>query len=91
MNQEEMFRVAIRENDRRVFNICRHYFGPGDEARDAYQEILLKIWLEYNQFPGRISDKDLDKQDCSKRMPDLSFKSKKKFLCFCTLFVPRKL
>ena len=52
MNQEEMFRVAIRENDRRVFNICRHYFGPGDEARDAYQEILLKIWLNITNFRG---------------------------------------
>jgi hypothetical protein len=42
MNQEEMFRVALRKNDKRVFNICHYYFGPGDEARDAYQEILLK-------------------------------------------------
>ena len=52
MNQEEMFRAAIRENDRRVFNICRHYFGPGDDARDAYQEILLKIWLNITNFRG---------------------------------------
>jgi len=52
MNQEEMFREAIRENDMRIFSICCHYFGPGDEAKDAYQEILLKIWLNIMNFRG---------------------------------------
>jgi len=52
MNREEMFKEAIRENDRRIFNICRHYFGPADEAGDAYQEILLKIWLNIMNFRG---------------------------------------
>ena len=50
MNQEEMFREAIQENDRRIYRICCHYFGPGDEAKDAYQEILLKIWLNILNF-----------------------------------------
>jgi RNA polymerase sigma-70 factor (ECF subfamily) len=52
MNQEEMFRLALHENDKMVFNICRHYFGPGAEARDAYQEILLKVWLNIMNFRG---------------------------------------
>lgn len=52
MNQEEMFRKAIRETNRMIFSICCHYFGPGDEAKDAYQEILLKIWLNINNFRG---------------------------------------
>jgi len=52
MNQEKMFRKAILENDRRIYSICCHYFGPGDEAKDAYQEILLKIWLNIINFRG---------------------------------------
>jgi RNA polymerase sigma factor (sigma-70 family) len=52
MNQEELFREAIRETDRMILGICCHYFGPGDEARDAYQEILLKIWLNITHFRG---------------------------------------
>lgn len=53
MNQEEIFREAIRENDRRIFNICCHFLGPSsDEAKDAYQEVLLKIWLNIKNFRG---------------------------------------
>lgn len=50
-----MFRNAVRENDRRIYNICCHYFGPGDEAKDAYQEILLKLWLNIMNFRGESS------------------------------------
>jgi RNA polymerase sigma-70 factor, ECF subfamily len=52
MNQEELFREAIRENDRTIYSICCHYFSPGDEAKDAYQEVLLKIWLNIRNFRG---------------------------------------
>jgi len=51
-NQEALFRAAILENERRIYSICCHYFGPGDEAKDAYQEILLKIWLNILNFRG---------------------------------------
>ena len=52
MNQEKLFRAALLENDRRIYSICCHYFGPGDEAKDAYQEILLKIWMNILNFRG---------------------------------------
>jgi len=52
MNQEETFREAIRENDKRIFSICCHFLGPGDEVKDAYQEVLLKIWLNIKNFRG---------------------------------------
>jgi RNA polymerase sigma-70 factor (ECF subfamily) len=52
MNQEELFREAIRENDRRIYSVCCHFFGPGEEAKDAYQEVLLKIWLNIKNFRG---------------------------------------
>lgn len=52
MNQEEVFREAIRESERMIFNICCHFFGRGDQAKDVYQEILLKIWLNISSFRG---------------------------------------
>jgi RNA polymerase sigma factor (sigma-70 family) len=52
MNQEKLFRAALLENDKMIYSICCHYFGPGDNAKDAYQEILLKIWLNILNFRG---------------------------------------
>lgn len=52
MNQEEIFREAIRQNDRRIFSICCHFLGSRDEAKDAYQEVLLKVWLNIKNFRG---------------------------------------
>jgi RNA polymerase sigma factor (sigma-70 family) len=52
VKREEMFRSAILENDKRIYSICSRYFGPGDNAKDAYQEVLLKIWLNILNFRG---------------------------------------
>ncbi|MGE5402707.1 MAG: RNA polymerase sigma factor [Ignavibacteriales bacterium] len=52
MNRDELFKEAIKENDRLIFRICYHFFGPGENAKDAYQEILLKIWLNIEGFRG---------------------------------------
>ena len=52
MTQEEIFKEAIHDNGESIYNICCHFFGPGDEAEDAYQEILLKIWLNIKSFRG---------------------------------------
>lgn len=52
MDQQEKFREAITGNERRIYSICCYYFGSGDEARDAYQEILIKIWLNISKFRG---------------------------------------
>jgi RNA polymerase sigma factor (sigma-70 family) len=52
VKRDEMFRAAILENDKRIYSICSHYFGPGDNAKDAYQEVLLKIWLNILNFRG---------------------------------------
>lgn len=49
-NRDEIFKIAVRENERRIYGICCHYFGPGDDAKDAFQEILLKVWLNLPGF-----------------------------------------
>jgi len=84
MNQETLFRAAILENDRRIYSICCHYFGPGDEAKDAYQEILLKIWLNILNFRGESQLKTwISRIAINVCMTYLSKKSKKS-----SVFVP---
>ena len=51
-SREQIFSDAIRENEKRIRNICRYYFGPKPEAQDASQEVLLKIWLNLSSFRG---------------------------------------
>jgi len=52
MLREKLFRETLKENDARIKGICRHFFGTIEEAHDAYQEILLKIWLNIEGFRG---------------------------------------
>jgi len=83
-NQETLFRAAILENDRRIYGICCHYFGPGDEAKDAYQEVLLKIWLNILNFRGESQLKTwISRIAVNVCMTYLSKKSKKS-----SVFVP---
>lgn len=77
-----MFRDAIRENDRRIFNICSYYFGPGEEARDAYQEILLKIWLNIMNFRGEAQLKTWISRIAVNVCLTFLSKAKKKFAVF---------
>ncbi len=50
--REQLFADAIRENEMRITNICRYYFGNSPEAQDVSQEVLLKIWLNLKSFRG---------------------------------------
>jgi RNA polymerase sigma-70 factor (ECF subfamily) len=52
VNQEELFKKAISGNESRIYGVCCYYFGRSDDARDAYQEILLKVWLNVTSFRG---------------------------------------
>ncbi|MRR21792.1 RNA polymerase sigma factor [bacterium] len=51
-SREQIFAEAIRDNEKRITNICRYYFGNNPEAQDASQEVLLKIWLNIKSFRG---------------------------------------
>lgn len=50
MARDELFKEALRENDKMIIRLCNHFFGPGENAKDAHQEILLKIWLNIEKF-----------------------------------------
>ena len=50
MNRDKLFKEAILENDKMIISLCNHFFGPSENAKDAHQEILLKIWLNIEKF-----------------------------------------
>lgn len=50
--KEEDFRKVVEENYGRISRICLHYFGNREEANDAGQDILLKVWLNIDKFRG---------------------------------------
>lgn len=53
--KEEDFRKVVDENYGRINRICFHYFGSREEADDACQEVLLKVWLSIDKFRGESS------------------------------------
>lgn len=57
MNRNELFKDALKENDKMISGICYRFFGPGDDAGDAHQEILLKIWMNIEKFRNECSIK----------------------------------
>lgn len=50
--KEADFRKVVEENYARIYRICFHYFGNSEEANDAVQDILLKVWLNIDKFRG---------------------------------------
>jgi len=52
MNREELFSKAVSENHKMIFAICLHFYGAKDPANDAYQETLIKIWKNIENFRG---------------------------------------
>ncbi|HEX2866881.1 MAG TPA: RNA polymerase sigma factor [Ignavibacteriales bacterium] len=52
MKRDELFREALEENQKMIFRVCCRFFGPGENAKDAYQDILLKIWMNIEGFRG---------------------------------------
>jgi RNA polymerase sigma-70 factor (ECF subfamily) len=84
MNREEVFREAVKENDKMIFRICCHFFGPGENAKDAHQEILLKIWLNIEKFRNEAKVKTWIYRIAVNVCLTFLSRSKKK----STLFVP---
>lgn len=52
MNRDELFKKALKENDKMIYRICCRFFGSDDNAKDAYQEVLLRIWQNIESFRG---------------------------------------
>lgn len=57
MKREETYKAAIKEHGELIFRICRRFFKSDEDARDVFQDILLKAWLSIEKFRGEASIK----------------------------------
>lgn len=53
--QDEEFRQAISHHYSGVFRLCCRYFGNSDDANDAVQDIVMKVWANRHRFRGESS------------------------------------
>ena len=53
--QDEEFRQAISHHYAGVFRLCCRYFGNSDDASDAVQDIIIKVWSNRHRFRGESS------------------------------------
>ena len=49
---DEQFIEAMAVSRERLFRLCCRYFGNRDDANDALQDIILKIWSNRKSFRG---------------------------------------
>ncbi len=50
--KEKDLRKVVEENYGKIYQIYFNYFGNKEEANDAGQDILLKVWLNIDIFRG---------------------------------------
>ena len=53
--KEKLFEQLVAENKHRIYRVCRAYLSDPDDAKDLYQDILLKIWLHLDSFRSEAS------------------------------------
>ncbi|MCU0458249.1 MAG: RNA polymerase sigma factor [Bacteroidales bacterium] len=80
--KEQIFTDAVRENEKRITNICRYYFGNNPEAQDVSQEVLLKIWLNISSFRGESQLKTWITRIAVNTCLNLIAKKKREFALF---------
>ena len=55
MKQEEYFTQLVRENKSTIYTVCYMFSQDEDEVNDLFQEILVRLWLGFDQFEQRSS------------------------------------
>lgn len=88
MKHDEIFREALEENQKMIFRICCRFFGPGENAHDAYQDILLRIWMNIENFRGECQLKTWIYRVALNVCITFRAKNKKRSLLFVPLSQP---
>lgn len=53
VDKEAHFKQLLESNQDRVFRICCCYIRDEDERRDVFQNVLLQIWRNLDNFSGK--------------------------------------
>lgn len=51
-DKEKFFEQIVRENRDKLYRICRACLSDPNDAKDLYQEVLVKVWLHLHTFRG---------------------------------------
>lgn len=50
--KEKTFESILQDNRDRLYRLCRGFLGNSEEVDDLFQEILLKVWRNLENFRG---------------------------------------
>ena len=50
---EQTFLQLVRDNDARLWNICRVYAPDDDARKDLHQDMLVQLWRSLPSFAGQ--------------------------------------
>ena len=51
--KEKQFEELVRQYKRTIYSVCYMFSRDNEEVNDLFQEILVRLWLGYDQFENR--------------------------------------
>jgi RNA polymerase sigma-70 factor (ECF subfamily) len=53
--KEKQFEELVKQYKRTIYSVCYMFSNDTDEVNDLFQEVLLRLWLGFDQFEKRSS------------------------------------
>ena len=53
--KEKQFEELVRQYKRTIYSVCYMFSRDNEEINDLFQEILVRLWLGFDQFEQRSS------------------------------------
>lgn len=53
--KERQFEELVRQYKRTIYSVCYMFSRDNEEVNDLFQEILVRLWLGFDQFENRSS------------------------------------
>ncbi len=53
--KEQQFKELVKQYKRTIYTVCYMFSHDNEEINDLFQEILIRLWLGFDQFENRSS------------------------------------
>lgn len=53
--KEQQFKELVKQYKRTIYTVCYMFSHDNEEINDLFQEILIRLWLGFDQFEDRSS------------------------------------
>ena len=53
--KERQFEELVKQYKRTIYSVCYMFSRDTEEVNDLFQEILIRLWLGFDQFEKRSS------------------------------------